>query len=197
MSPMNPEIAFGVPPNQKVAAAEIFYEAFEDKFSKIFGPKKQAISFFSECLRNDRTVAASCNSILVGVAGLKFGGKESIDAGFWQLIKHVKLGIFRFLVLGWIFFNKVEQNEVLVDMLAVDKNMRSKGIGNALIDFIVDFARSEGYERVRLFVIDTNERAKTFYERMGFSQSGMKMLLFPWNRILGFNGAHEMVYTIT
>jgi ribosomal protein S18 acetylase RimI-like enzyme len=65
------------------------------------------------------------------------------------------------------------------------------------MNFIIDFARSEGYKQVRLFVIDTNERAKTFYERIGFSHKGMQMLLFPWNRILGFNGAHEMVYTIT
>ncbi|MBU7030512.1 MAG: GNAT family N-acetyltransferase [Theionarchaea archaeon] len=36
------------------------------------------------------------------------------------------------------------------------------------MNFIIDFARSRGYEQVKLFVIDANTKAKTFYHKMGF-----------------------------
>lgn len=191
------KITFGIPENQAVTAANILYEAFHHKFTKIFGPKEQTISLLSEHLCNERIVVALHGNTVVGVGGLIFGGKESIHISFWQLVQKLKFGIFRFLVLGWIFYNNVEQNEILVDMLAVAQSMRSKGIGSALMDFIIDFAQSKGYNQVRLFVIDTNEKAKTFYERRGFEEKKIHKVIFPWNKVLEFDRAFEMVYQIS
>jgi ribosomal protein S18 acetylase RimI-like enzyme len=189
-------VTFGVPEDQTKAAAEILYEAFHHKFAAIFGPKQQTITLLSEHLRDDRTVAAFHENTLVGVGGLKFGGKESIDITFWQLLRILKFRIFRFFVLGWVFYSTVENDELLVDMLAVAPTMRRKGVGSALMDFIIDFAQSEGYTHVRLFVIDTNESAKRFYETKGFKEKRVHTLIFPWNKILAFDSAYEMVYIV-
>ncbi|MBE0511948.1 GNAT family N-acetyltransferase [Candidatus Bathyarchaeota archaeon] len=193
---MDLEITFGVPKNQKVRVAKIIYEAFENKFENIFGPKKQSIPLISKHLRNNRIVVAIREGVVVGVGGLEFKGKRFFDVSFWQLLRELKFGIFRVMFLGWIFCNKVEEKELLVDALAVARNIRGKGIGSNLINFIIDFARSRGYEQVKLFVIDANEKAKKLYERIGFKKVKAHRIPFPWNRIFGFNRTSEMTYRI-
>jgi len=192
---MELEIAFGVPKNQRVRVAEIIYEAFENKFKNIFGSQK-SIPLISKYLRNDRMVVAVNEGVIVGIGGLKFEEKEFIDIGFWQLLQELKLGIFRVVFLGWIFYKKVEERELLVDALVVAKNMRGKRIGTRLINFVIDFARSRGYEQIKLFVVDTNQKAKGFYKRIGFKEAKIQKILFPWNKILDFNSVSEMTYQI-
>jgi ribosomal protein S18 acetylase RimI-like enzyme len=190
---MDLEIIFGVPKNQRFRVAKIIYEAFENKFGNVFGSKK-SIPLISKYLRNDRTVVAISEDVVVGVAGLKFEGKEFIDIGFWQLLRELKLGIFRATFLGWIFFDKVEDKELLVDTLAVAESMRGKGIGTSLINFTIDFARSKGFEQIKIFVVDINPKAKRLYERIGFKQVKIHRIPFPWNKVFGFENASELVY---
>lgn len=196
MNCMDLTLMVGVPEDQAAAVAKILYNAFEDKFRKLFGPKKRAIPLISNHLRHDRTVVALHEGTVVGVGGLTFEGKESIDINFSQLVRTLKWGILRFMFYHWIFENEGNQNEILVDMVAVIEPVRGKGIGRALMTFIIEYARAKGYEQVSLFVIDTNTKAKLFYERIGFKEKKMHNLLFPWNILLGFNGAFEMVYTL-
>ena len=46
---------------------------------------------------------------------------------------------------------------------------RGNGIGGAAMDELLNFAAARGLHAVELFVLDHNERARTFYERRGFS----------------------------
>ena len=193
---MDITIIFGVPENQEKKAASILYEAFEDKFQKIFGSRERTLFLFNHFC-NERTVVALHKNTVVGVGGLIYGGKEYIDISFWQLLRHLKGGIIRFMFFGWIFINKVEKNEIFIDILAVTQEMRSKGIGNKIVRFVIDYARSQEYQQVRLFVIEPNERAKTFYLKIGFKENKIYTLPFPWNNILGFDRAFEMVYHVT
>ena len=190
------EITFGIPDNQEARVARIIYNAFEYKFRKIFGSENGA-SFISRHLRPDRTVVAAIDGIITGVGGLKFRGKEFIDTSFWQLLRELKFGIFRVVLCGWIFYNKVEERELLIDVLAVDRDMRGKGIGSRLVTFIIDFAYSNGYKRVKLFVTETNWKAKVFYERLGFREIKVHRIPFPWSRIFGFSKASEMMCECT
>ena len=80
---MSLEINFGVPEKQRLRVAKILYEAFETKFQRFFGVKHYS-SLIAEHLRNDRIVVALSNGVVVGVAGLKFEGKEFLDISFWQ-----------------------------------------------------------------------------------------------------------------
>jgi len=192
---MDPKITFGVPKNQRVKVAKIIYEAFENKFKQVFGPNK-SIPLMSKYLRNDRTVVAVNKGVVVGVAGLKFEGKEFIDIGFWQLLRELRFGIFRAMFLGWIFYDKVEKKELLVDTLAVAERMRGKGIGTSLINFTIDFARSKGFEQTKIFVVNTNQKAIRLYKRIGFKQVKTHQIPFPWNKIFGIEKASEMLYIV-
>lgn len=95
-----------------------------------------------------------------------------------------------------VYFSGVTPNEILVSVLAVDSAVRGKGIGSALMTFIIDFARSKQYDRVFLYVVDIDREAKTFYEKIGFTEKKARTLIFPWSRIFEFNEVYEMVYTL-
>lgn len=193
---MNLDITFGFPEKERRLVAEIIFHAFENKFKNVFGPKKQSIPLISKHLRNDRIIVALSEGSIVGVGGLKFTGKEFFDITFLELLSELKFGILRVIFYGWIFYSRVEEKEVLLDTLAVTENVRSKGIGTEIINFIIDFARSKGYEQVKLYVIDINVRAKSLFERLGFTEVKVHRILFPWNKIFGFSKTSEMIYNL-
>ena len=47
--------------------------------------------------------------------------------------------------------------------------MRGKKIGTKIIDYIILYAKSRGYKKLKLTVVDTNPIAKKLYERIGFT----------------------------
>ena len=184
----------GVPNDQKARVARVLYEAFENKFKNIFGSEEQSTHIIAKHLRSDRTVVAVHEGAVVGVGGLRFERKGFLDISLLQVLGELGFGVFRVMFLGWIFYGKVEEKELLLETLAVERNMRGRGIGSHLINFIIDFARSRGYERVKLSVIDTNEKARRLFERTGFIEAKDHKIIFPWSKIFGFNRAIEMVY---
>ncbi len=145
---MNFDISFGMPSNQRRTAAEILYEGFKDKFEKTFKSKDVVVLLLAQSLCSDRIVTVFHNNELVGVAGLNFDGKEFIGVILQELLRKLKLGIFKFLFLGIIFRSNVKKDELFVDMIAVAPHMRSKGIGKTLMDFVIGFAYSNQYKRV-------------------------------------------------
>jgi ribosomal protein S18 acetylase RimI-like enzyme len=54
----------------------------------------------------------------------------------------------------------------------VDPAARGRGIGRALLDSVVAFAREHGAEEVALGVTDGNDAARTLYETYGFTDNG-------------------------
>jgi len=66
-----------------------------------------------------------------------------------------------------------------VESVHVASNMRSRGIGEAMMRFAVEEARKRKCLRVQLTSQKRRERAHAFYERMGFTKSheGMKLYL--------------------
>ena len=59
----------------------------------------------------------------------------------------------------------------------VAPNARGQGIGGALVDAVVGWAASVGYELIGLGVTTTNTAAIAFYERKGFADLGERMPL--------------------
>ena len=56
-----------------------------------------------------------------------------------------------------------------VDEFCVSQNVRRQGIGAALVRFIRDYAKAEGFPRVELNMWEFNQDALAFYEAVGFS----------------------------
>ena len=53
--------------------------------------------------------------------------------------------------------------------LYLDPTSTGRGLGTALLDHVLDGARSKGYERATLYVLVENERARRFYEQRGWT----------------------------
>ncbi|WP_437678470.1 GNAT family N-acetyltransferase [Sorangium sp. So ce131] len=66
-----------------------------------------------------------------------------------------------------------------IENVIVDPNMRSRGLGEAMMRWAIDEARRRGCFRVQLTSNKVRRRAHRFYERLGFvaSHEGMKLKL--------------------
>ena len=94
-----------------------------------------------------------------------------------------------------LFERKAQEHELLMDGIAVSEDYRGKGVGTALFKALIEYAKNNHYQRIRLDVIDTNPDARRLYERLGFSaeRTNTFEVLRP---LLGFGAATTMVYEL-
>jgi ribosomal protein S18 acetylase RimI-like enzyme len=73
----------------------------------------------------------------------------------------------------------VEHDTLYIDDICVDGNARGRGVGRALYDYILDYARKKGCYNVTLNVWTCNPRAMAFYEKLGLKpyKTGMEVIL--------------------
>jgi GNAT superfamily N-acetyltransferase len=71
----------------------------------------------------------------------------------------------------------------LVSMF-VRPRARGRGVGEAIIDAVADWARTRGAASVHLWVTETNKAARKLYERRGFTVTAERQSL-PSNPALG------------
>lgn len=62
-------------------------------------------------------------------------------------------------------------------MLAVTAEAEGKGVGTALIEQSVAWARERGSDRLTLSALVTNSRARALYERKGFGGEYIRYVL--------------------
>jgi len=79
----------------------------------------------------------------------------------------------------WRLLNTLVDDAFYLQAIAVDKELRGKGVGSTLIDSIEERARSVGSTRLSLDVSAKNEGARRLYERRGMTvESGWPNLMF-------------------
>ena len=73
----------------------------------------------------------------------------------------------------------VEHTTLYIDDICVDEAARGQGVGKALYEYILDFARIKGCYNVTLNVWTCNEGAMRFYESLGMKPQkiGMEQIL--------------------
>ena len=109
-----------------------------------------------------------------------------------------KLGVFRgvwAIAVFSLYERTPTPGELVMDGIAVHKDYRGYGIGGRLLDEIVNYARENDFQTVRLDVIDINPGARRLYERRGFV--AVRTEHFPYLRwLLGFGGSTTMEFRI-
>jgi (aminoalkyl)phosphonate N-acetyltransferase len=65
-----------------------------------------------------------------------------------------------------------------IQEMYVDPAYRSRQIGSALMEHVVDFAKSEGAIQIEVTSRATREAAHRFYEREGFEKSHVKLVRY-------------------
>lgn len=160
----------GFPPDQRDAAARVYWEAFGGKLGRVMGPDARALEFLRAGLRPDHCFSALDGvGRLVGLAGFKTP-QGSFSAGTRADLRRIygRIGAVWRLALLRLLTDEVDNRRFLIDGIAVTEQARGQGIGTALLAELCAEARRRGYEAVRLEVIETNTRARALYEREGF-----------------------------
>ena len=94
------------------------------------------------------------------------------DLYFFIEVDNVPAGYLR-LMEDYRNFDLMKQWKALeLKRIYVDKAYQGKGLAQILMAFAENFARENNYEVLWLGVWEHNNRAKRFYEKMGFTDSG-------------------------
>jgi len=189
---MEPKIILGIPPGQKLTAAQVLYDSLEE-IRIIFGPRDRALRIIARSLRKDRTLTALLDQRVIGVAGLNYRGKPSLDVNGSDVFREYKLSALKVAFLGLIFEERTAPDELYLESLAVSASHRNRGIGTKLLDAVLEQAVAEGLTRVRLQVVEPNLRTKAFYERVGFETTRYRRVPLLWRWAFRFDGYYEMI----
>lgn len=188
----------GMPESCRTKAAELYEEAFRQKFLPIVKSSKKMKEILIDAIQPELAVVALEGERLVGLAGFQTQG-NSFTGGMntSNFIKRLGLitGIWAITLFSLLYERKSVEGELLMDGIVVDSEMRGKGIGTNLIQSLSEFAKNEGFNSIRLDVVDTNADAQRLYETQGFVAKKIEQhsYLKPF---LGFSSSTTMVKSI-
>lgn len=86
-------------------------------------------------------------------------------------------------VCTFIILNNISQGlrpNAILESFITDENHRGKGYGSKLLKYLLELAEEIGCHKVMLMVKPENNKAKKFYEKMGFNskvRDGLSMIL--------------------
>ena len=191
-------VRLGLTPDQRGAAALLYWQAFGAKLGRIHGPEPRALAFLERVIRLDHALCALApDGRLVGLAGFRSprGSFVSGSRDDFSAIYGLAGGAWRMgLILA--MSREVENRRFLMDGICVAPDARGRGIGRALLSGICAEAARRGYAEVRLDVVDTNPRARALYEREGF-RALREVSIGPLRHVFGFRSATTMVRAVT
>lgn len=185
-----------LPENTRAQAADIFYEAFQRKLLPLLGKPEPTRQLITACLDLNWVSGVLKDGQLLGLLGL-----HTPENSLYLKVKlhdsQKAFGQVRGL-FNWLVFNGFSQSSgcpsghLRIAALAVAPAARGLGVGTLLLENLFDRARREGYQAVRLEVVNTNLAARRLYERLGFKVVQTHTYPIPQSW-LGFNADHVMV----
>ena len=191
------EYRLGIPESLRESAAVLFDSAFGGKFSAAVPDTEKRVVLFGESLDLRYAFAAIHNGELAGLAGyMTDSGSFTHGLNYSRLIKHLGIiGGNRAAAVFSLYERKPEPNQLLMDGIAVASRMQGRGIGTRLLSQISIYAAGQGFDTIRLDVIDTNADARRLYERNGFVAT--KTEHFEYLRwLLGFGRSTTLIRNV-
>ena len=188
------QLRHGLPPDQRAAAAALYWQAFGGKLGMVMGPEPRALVFLTLALSAEHVIVAQDPAgRLLGMAGFKTpsgsfagGAPGDLRAAYGWLG-----GLWRAALLRALS-REVDNDRFLIDGICVQSGLRGQGLGAQLLEALCAEARARGYDHIRLDVIDTNWRARALYERAGFV--AIRSEPIGWLRyVFGFTATTTMV----
>lgn len=188
----------GIPEPLRGQAVDLYDNAFGAKFALAIPDIDKRRNLLADALVLDFAFAAIQNDQLVGLAGFQ-NEQGSLTKGInlERLLQHLGwLGGLRAMLVFSLYEREPETGELLMDGIAVNQAWRGQGIGGALLTNLKKYASEQGFENIRLDVIDTNSDAKRLYERQGFVAVHTEDFGFlrEW---LGFGSATRMRFALS
>jgi GNAT superfamily N-acetyltransferase len=76
--------------------------------------------------------------------------------------------------------------------LWVAPGARGRGVGEALVNTVLEWAREAGYEQVMLWVVEGNSAAESLYQRTGFRRTGAVQMVRPGDPRIEYEMARQL-----
>ncbi|MGB4869436.1 MAG: GNAT family N-acetyltransferase [Candidatus Promineifilaceae bacterium] len=196
---MNEEIMVqqGFPDDLRLAAAELYDAAFGAKLSIAIPNSASRMAILKKGFNPAFSFVALHNGEMVGIAGFKTAQGALTNGISFRLLQEELgyAGAVRAVLILTLFQRKQVPNQLLMDGISVSPKMRGSGIGTNLLHSLLAYAQQEGYQSVRLDVIETNPAAQRLYERVGFVSIKTEHFAYlKW--LLGFGAATEMAFDL-
>jgi ribosomal protein S18 acetylase RimI-like enzyme len=116
--------------------------------------------------------------------------QKEFKFGWWQLVKFLR----RARHLRGMNEIKAPKNSLHINDIAVFPKYQGLGIGQQLVNFVIEEARKRHFSYVSLYVWADNISAIRFYEKLGFKIE--KTAEVRPHRYLPHTGSHLMLYKI-
>ena len=87
-------------------------------------------------------------------------------------------------VAGMVSAYRTNNNVVTLTSLWSAPGYRNAGVAERLVEAVTDWAIGVGGEQLRIWVVERNEYARRFYERLGFVATGQEMDYEPDPRLI-------------
>lgn len=187
-------IGRGIAPHEREAVSALYVQAFSRKLGAGIPDAAALRAVVADALRSGSVLVArdADSRAVLGICGVVLDGRPAVDVTWAGLREH--LGIrrsLRALLLLAPLVRSAPPRVLLLDGLVVDRAVRGRGVGTALLDAALELAREQSQDAVRLSVVDTNPLAARLYVRRGFQvvEEGGRGPLAPIVRgIYGFSG---------
>ena len=174
------------------AIASIIKDGFWGKMGNYFRNvnNDESINILEQAITFDKGFYYKENGIVLGVALLATRNTPYMNFNR-RLGKRLGLWNGFLLQLGFGTLKPKLEDGLKLEMLAVSPEARGKGVGTKMLDHLSQLALHEGFKRITLEVIDSNEKAKDLYEREGYKDKKyINTALFT--RGMGFRGYFKM-----
>jgi ribosomal protein S18 acetylase RimI-like enzyme len=168
------QIQQGLSPAHLHRAAQLYFSAFTQQISPILGVNTSAVEFVQKCINPQHAVTATLDGRLAGFVGLQYSGQSFLQLRLSQFTQN-----FGWL-LGRIHFREanlfsqplqqpLQEGDVRIEGIAVEPELRGRGVGTWLLNAATEFAGKQGFRAVHIDVPDTAPDLFQLCRRMGFN----------------------------
>jgi ribosomal protein S18 acetylase RimI-like enzyme len=173
-------------PADAAILSELIYDSGPDAWEYVFTTRtKHAKEFAKYALEHhggefgyDCHTVVEYNGKIVGI-GAEYTGQNAFSFT-WNGAKQI-LSFYPFPTSLVVMVRGLQAESIMklpkkdvhyIGHLAIDPDYRGLGIGEKLVEFHVENARTLNRKKIELDVAETNPRAKKLYEKLGFSMIG-------------------------
>jgi len=154
--------------SEKKEISFLILSSLHEKLLPVLGKKEKALSLLQQSYSQQNCFFVTTEKSIVAFLAFKTKKGGFINPSFSDFFTvYGVYGFIKAIVLGMINYHPQEK-ELYLEAIAVDKNLRGKGIGSQLIQHFFKYAEKNDYKTVSLEVVDTNTKAFSLYKNLGF-----------------------------